>query len=210
MEAHDPATVFSSIDHSGRYAYGNQPAIVSWNLARLAEALLPLLHEDEGEAVELATASLQRFPEQFLAAMGDGMRAKLGLRSEDPQLAEDLLGLMRGADHTRFFRHLATAARGDAEPARGLVLDLAAFDAWLDRWRALGPDADAMDRVNPVYVPRNRLVEQALQAGTDGDLAPLGTLLSAIQQPYDERPGLEDHALPGPDDGVRYRTFCGT
>ena len=90
-------------------------------------------------------------------------------------------------DLTTFFRALGRAARGDAEPARGLVLDLAAFDAWLERWRALGPDADAMDRVNPVYVPRNHLVEEALAAATGGDLGPLERLLVAVRAPYDER-----------------------
>jgi uncharacterized protein YdiU (UPF0061 family) len=114
-------------------------------------------------------------------------------------------------DHTSFFRALATAARGDAEPARGLFLDLPAFDAWLQRWRALGPDADRMDRVNPVYIPRNHLVEEALAAATDGDLEPLGPLLDAVTRPYETRPGLERFAEPAPRDfAASYRTFCGT
>ena len=102
------------------------------------------------------------------------------------------------------------AARGDVEPARSLVLDLAAFDAWTDRWLALSPDADAMDRVNPAYVPRNHLVEEALTAATDGDLGPVEQLLDVLAQPYDVRPGLERYAEPAPDSFGRYTTFCGT
>ncbi len=216
LEAFDPATVFSSIDEGGRYAYGNQPLVAEWNLARFAEALLPLFADDEEQAVALATESLGTFRPQYAAAWSRGMRDKLGLpdgRDEalTAPLVADLLTLLResAVDHTSFFRHLAASARGDLEPARGLFLDLAAIDAWVERWRALAPDADLMDRVNPVYIPRNHLVEEALAAATDGDLAPLGGLLEAVTQPYDERPGLERYAAPGPDDGT-YRTFCGT
>lgn len=218
MEAYDPATVYSSIDEGGRYAYGNQPGITQWNLARLAEALLPLLADDQDTAVELATTSLSVFAERYNAAWLSGMRAKLGLRADLADddvrsLVDDLLGLMHAGhvDHTSFFRALGRAARGDAEPARGMVLDLAGFDAWAERWRALGPDGDAMDRVNPAYVPRNHLVEAALSAATGGDLAPLERLLEAVRSPYDERPGLEAFAAPAPADfGAAYRTFCGT
>ncbi len=111
---------------------------------------------------------------------------------------------------TSFFRTLAVAARGDAGPARRLFGDLVAVDDWMTRWRALGPDADAMDRVNPVYIPRNHLVEQALTAATDGDLDPLERLLDAVTAPYHERPGLERYAAPAPPDFGAYRTFCGT
>ena len=113
-------------------------------------------------------------------------------------------------DFTSFFRHLGRAARGDTEPARGMFIDLAGFDDWLVRWRALSPDAEAMDRVNPVYVPRNHLVEEALDAATGGDLKPLERLLDAVSAPYDERRGLERYAEPAPEDFGRYRTFCGT
>jgi uncharacterized protein YdiU (UPF0061 family) len=216
LGAFDPATVFSSIDQGGRYAYGNQPAVAQWNLARLAEALLPLLHDDEDEAIALAVEALGAFPTQYGAVWLAGMRRKLGLpdAADDDVLAplvEALLTLLQAnrVDHTSFFRSLSAAARGDAEPARGLVLDLAGIDAWLDRWRALDPDGRAMDRVNPVYVPRNHLVEEALAAATEGDLAPVEQLLEAVTAPYDERPGLERYAEPGPDDRA-YRTFCGT
>jgi uncharacterized protein YdiU (UPF0061 family) len=217
MEAYDPVTVFSSIDHGGRYAYGNQPAVAEWNLARFAETLLPLLSDDPDEAIELATGSLGGFHRQYVAAWSSGMRAKLGLPSRVDDsvatpLAVDLLALLEGShvDYTSFFRHLGKAARGDAEPARGLFIDLAGFDEWLTRWQALGPDADAMDRVNPVYIPRNHLVEEALTAATDGDLAPFERLVAAVAAPYDERPGLERYAEAAPRDFGDYRTFCGT
>jgi uncharacterized protein YdiU (UPF0061 family) len=145
------------------------------------------------------------------------MRAKLGLPAGlDDEVASplvgDLVGLLERShvDHTSFFRSLGAAARGDAEPARGLFLDLAAFDSWAEHWRALGPDADAMDRVNPVYIPRNHLVEEALGAATGGDLGPLERLLDAVSGPYDERPGLERYAGPAPEDFGAYVTFCGT
>jgi serine/tyrosine/threonine adenylyltransferase len=217
MDAYDPATVYSSIDHGGRYAYGNQPVVAQWDLARLAEALLPLLHDDQEQAVALAVESLERFPEQYGDAWSAGMRAKLGLPEglDDTvaaPLVDEVLTLLQ-ADHvdfTSFFRALAGAARGDVDPARNLFLDLAGFDGWAERWRALGPDADGMDRVNPVYIPRNHLVEEALTAGTDGDLDPLHRLLDAVHRPYDERPGLERYAAPAPQDFGAYRTFCGT
>src|SRR4051794_36882714 len=136
LEAFDPATVYSSIDEGGRYAYGNQPVVAEWNLARLAEALLPLFHEDEEQAVAEATDALGRFRGQYAAAWSIGMRAKLGLPlglddAVASALIDDLLTLMREShvDYTSFFRKLAAGARGDAEPARGLFLDLAGFDA---------------------------------------------------------------------------------
>ncbi len=217
LDGFDPATVYSSIDHAGRYAYGNQPIVMEWNLARFAEALLPLLAEDQEQAVALAVDSLGGFRPQYNAAWSAGMRAKLGLRDDQDDAATasvigDLLPLMQGSrvDLTTFFRHLGTAARGDAEPARLLVLDLAVFDAWLERWRALEPDAELMDRTNPVYIPRNHLVEEALDAATAGDLAPLERLLEVVTRPFDERPGLERYTAPAPESAGPYRTFCGT
>jgi uncharacterized protein YdiU (UPF0061 family) len=217
MEAHDPATVYSSIDEGGRYAYGNQPIVAEWNLARLAEALLPLLHDDHEQAIALATESLEAFRPQYAAAWAAGMRRKLGLpegldQAVASSLVEELLGLLERdhVDHTSFFRRLGAAARGDTEPVRGLFLELASFDAWTETWRAVGPDADAMDRVNPVHVPRNHLVEEALAAATAGDLAPLERLLDAVTSPFTERAGLERYAAAAPEDFGRYRTFCGT
>ncbi|GAA4735490.1 YdiU family protein [Modestobacter marinus] len=218
LEAHDPATVYSSIDTGGRYAYGNQPIVAEWDLARLAEAMLPLFAEEQERAIELAVEALGRFRPQYDAAWSAGMRAKLGLPDglEDAvaaPLVEEFLALLQAGhvDHTSAFRLLGAAARGDVDPVRNLFLDLATFDAWAERWRALAPDADGMDRVNPVYVPRNHLVEEALSAATAGDLAPLGPLLDAVTHPYTERPDLARYAAPAPADfGATYQTFCGT
>jgi serine/tyrosine/threonine adenylyltransferase len=217
MEAFDPATVYSSIDHGGRYAYGNQPLVAEWNLARLAEALLPLIDDDQERAVALAVDALGAFRPRYDAAWSAGMRAKLGLPdglADDvaASLVDELLVLLQKdhVDFTSFFRALGGAARGDAAPVRNLFLDLGGFDGWAERWRALSPDADAMDRVNPVHIPRNPLVEEALDAATAGDLGPLTSLLDAVSTPYVERPGLERYAAPAPQDFGAYRTFCGT
>ena len=217
IDAFDPATVFSSIDHGGRYAYGNQPLVAEWNLARLAETLLPLFDENEERAVELAMESLGGFRRQYSDAWSAGMRTKLGLpgvldSAVGDTLVDDLVRLLRDGrvDWTGFFRALSAAARGDTQPARSLFLDLAAFDAWAEQWRGVGPDADAMDRVNPVYIPRNHLVEEALTAATDGDLDPVRRLLEAVCSPYDQRPGLERYAEPAPEHFGTYQTFCGT
>ncbi|MFZ0903959.1 MAG: YdiU family protein [Mycobacterium sp.] len=209
MEAYDPDTVFSSIDHWGRYAYGNQPAIAGWNLARFAEALLPLLSDNVEEGIALAEESFGAFRDEYDATWTSGMRAKLGL-SVDVEagvvtsLVDELLLLLKesGVDYTSFFRQLSRAARGDTGPA--------GFGDWMSRWRALGPDAESMDRANPIYIPRNHLVEEALSAATTGDLGPLEQLLAAVTAPYDERPGLERYASPAPEDFGSYQTFCGT
>jgi uncharacterized protein YdiU (UPF0061 family) len=216
MEAYDPATVFSSIDAWGRYAYGDQPAVAAWNLARFAETLLPLFADDLDQALALAQESLGGFGSQYDAAWSAGMRAKLGVGGVDDDIVSPLISelleqlLQSRVDHTSFYRLLGRAARGDVEPARGLFIDLVAVDGWLARWQALAPDADAMDRVNPVYIPRNHLVEEALTAATAGDLDPLARLLAAVTAPFDERPGLERYAEPAPEDFGAYRTFCGT
>jgi uncharacterized protein YdiU (UPF0061 family) len=215
LDAYDPATVYSSIDHDGRYAYGNQPHVAQWNLARLAETLLPLIADDQDQAIALATAALDAFGPRYDAAWSAGMRAKLGLPDDgraDPLTAE-LLPLMQAGhvDHTSLYRRLATAARGDTEPARELFLGLAGIDDWLTRWRSLGPDPDLMDRVNPLYIPRNHLLEEALTAATTGDHDPLERLLAAVTDPYDQRPGHERYATPAPADfATTYQTFCGT
>ncbi|GAA1383144.1 YdiU family protein [Pseudonocardia kongjuensis] len=215
LDAHDPATVFSSIDHGGRYAYGNQPGIAQWNLARFGEALLPLLDDDPEEAIRLATGVLQEFADRYLAARDDGYRHKLGLPDglDAEPLLVDLATLLaeRKPDHTLFFRRLADAARGDAGPVRDLFDDPAAVDGWLASWLATGPDPAAMDRVNPVYVPRNHLVEEALGAAVaDGDLEPIQWMLQVLGHPYDEREGYERYARPPGPDAPPFMTFCGT
>ena len=217
MEAYDPGSVFSSIDSWGRYAYGNQPVIAGWNLARFAEALLPLLSDNVEEAIGLAEKSFGVFRTRYDAVWSSGMRAKLGLPADLETevlapLVDELLVLLKDSrvDYTSFFRHLSQAARGDAESARGLFTDLAGFDQWMSHWRALRPDADSMDRANPVYIPRNHLVEEALTAATAGDLGPVERLLDAVTAPYDQRPELERYASPAPEDFGPYQTFCGT
>lgn len=217
MEGFDPGAVYSSIDEMGRYAYRNQPLIAEWNLARFAESIAALIHEDEEQAVELAVDALGGFRKEYSATWFNGMKAKLGLAEEIDDavaspLVDELLELVQEAraDYTSFFRSLGKAARGDVEPARRQVLDLAAFDSWLARWREAAPDADAMDRVNPIYIPRNHLVEEALAAATAGDTRPTEQLLAALSDPYSERLGLEKFAEPAPESFGPYRTFCGT
>lgn len=217
LDAFDPAAVYSSVDETGRYSYRNQPVMAEWNLTRLAESLLPLFHDEQEQAVAQAQESLAAFRRQYSEAWSAGMAAKLGLPDglDDgvaSPLVDEVLSLLQtgGADHTLFFRSLGAAARGDAGPARSLLSDPSAFDAWAVRWSALGPDADAMDRVNPAYIPRNHLVEEALAAATGGDLDPLGRLLGAVTSPYEERPGLERYAAAAPEGFGAYRTFCGT
>lgn len=217
MDAYHPETVFSSIDQWGRYAYGNQPTIAGWNLARFAETLLPLLADSIDEGIALAEESFGVFRTEYEATWSSGMRAKLGLPSDVhaeviASLADELLSLLAESrvDYTSFFRQLAGAARGDAEPVRGLFANLAGFDTWLSGWKALRPDADSMDRANPIYIPRNHLVEEALTAATAGDLHPVQQLLTAVGAPHDRRPGFERYAEPAPEDFGDYQTFCGT
>jgi uncharacterized protein YdiU (UPF0061 family) len=223
MDAFDPATVFSSIDHGGRYAYGNQPRIAQWDLARLAETLLPLFDADSDAAIGAATDVLESFPERYGAYWGEGMRAKLGLADDGPEeaaLIDDLAALMHAqrVDFTAGFRALSSAVRGDSSTARSLFDAPSAFDAWSDRWRArllsqardAEAVAEAMDRVNPVYIPRNHKVEEALEAATAGDLEPFRRLLEVVSRPFDERPGLAAYAGPAPRSDFAYRTFCGT
>jgi uncharacterized protein YdiU (UPF0061 family) len=223
MDTFDPATVFSSIDHSGRYAYGNQPRIAQWNLARLAETLLPLFDVDMDAAIAAATEVLESFTARYRGYWGDGMRAKLGLgdaQRGDGELIDDLLALLyaQKVDFTLFFRALSLSMLGDATPARSLFVERSAFDAWAVRWRDLlscqtrdpRAIAAAMDRVNPVYTPRNHKVEEALAAATDDDLGPFQRLLGVLAEPFNERLGMEPYAAPAPANFGPYRTFCGT
>ncbi|HWN29413.1 MAG TPA: YdiU family protein [Actinomycetospora sp.] len=224
MDAFDLSTVFSSIDHGARYAYGNQPRVAAWNLARFAESLLSLIGSEIGgdaeRAVEMASEVVSSFGERYTRHWSAALHAKLGLDDEQPQLVQDLLELLAAQhpDHTRFFRGLSAAARGDAAPVRDLVIDREAVDAWLERWRAalaaqgrpIEEVADAMDRVNPVYVPRNHKVEEALAAGVAGDLEPFHRLVDVLARPFEERPGLEEYAAPAPGGSAAYVTYCGT
>ncbi|GAA0771634.1 YdiU family protein [Roseibium denhamense] len=224
LDAYDPAAVFSSIDHGGRYAFGRQPVILQWNLARLAEAILALINPDDlDKAVEQVTEELNRFPDLYRAQWLNGMRQKLGLKSEDAadqKLAEDLLALMAdsGADYTLVFRTLADAATGNSQGLKAQISDLAAIEEWLARWtdrlslEEAGPDviATQMNAVNPLYIPRNHLVEYALEQAEAGDLAPVRKLLEAVTAPYEARDGFEDFTQPAPENFGPYTTYCGT
>jgi serine/tyrosine/threonine adenylyltransferase len=207
----DPATVFSSIDERGRYAYGNQPGIPRWSLARLAEALLPLPGDDSEAAVEAATDALSGFAAAYERHWDGGMAARLGITAPDPALARDALELMRSqaVDFTCFFRALP------AGTARALFTGPGPFDARAARREALLPAdraavAAAVDRVNPVYIPRSHRVEEALAAAAEGDTGPFGRLADAVSRPFEERPGREDYAGPAPVSSTPYRTYCGT
>ncbi|MDH3296234.1 MAG: YdiU family protein, partial [Acidimicrobiia bacterium] len=255
MDRYDPATVYSSIDHQGRYAYGNQPGIAHWNLTRLAETLLPLMAEDSGQEAEamipVATEVLDSFQPRFQARFRSGMLAKIGLAAahgadpgHDPGgdnqdgpgrdgLIPSLLGLLHRhrVDYTSFFRSLATAvASGDDGPVRELVAASATdgsagvdgsgpVESWLADWRrrldAVDRDrtevAAGMNRVNPLYIPRNHRVEEALQEANRGDLSLFRELLSLVSDPYTERPAKERFAEPAPEGfDQTFRTFCGT
>ncbi|MFP4080890.1 MAG: protein adenylyltransferase SelO [Ectothiorhodospira sp.] len=224
LDVYHPGAVFSAIDHHGRYAYGNQPRIADWNLARLAECLLPLVDTDPRRAVDRVMPILERFPERIGAHWLEGMRRKLGLETaetEDTGLIQELLTLMEReeADFTRTFHHLVGLA-GDPEartPPPGLRRP-EAFNEWLTRWRErLGHEpaspADrsrAMARVNPVRIPRNHRVEQALEAAHSGEMAPFLALLEAVTHPFEARPEWAAFDTPpGPGERVT-RTFCGT
>jgi len=207
MEAYAPGTVFSSIDHQGRYAYANQPLILGWNLARLAETLLPLLDPNPDTAVDLANDRLTGIAPLYRAEWLAVMRRKLGLVGEDAgdaQLADDLLIAMEGADWTLTFRRLA-----DPAGLRPLFTDFSRMEAWLSRWRARAGDgaAQRLASANPAVIPRNHQVEAALAAATEGEMAPFHALLSAIQQPFAEA---EPYMLPAPTGFGHYVTYCGT
>lgn len=234
IEAYDPAAVFSSIDHGGRYAYGNQPHIARWNLARLAEALLPLVADADDEAavnaaVARAMEVIDGFPARYGAALLTGQRVKLGLLSApaaddtaDTALAADWLTLLhtQSIDFTQAWRRLADAAEGREAALRALFAQPQAVDGWLARWRlrcgadGLAPAERAarMRQVNPAIIPRNHRVEEALNAASnDGDLGPFDRLLAALRRPHDGSPELADYAEPAPAEiTAGYQTFCGT
>ncbi|MES2434369.1 MAG: YdiU family protein [Pseudomonadota bacterium] len=214
MEAYAPGTVFSSIDRQGRYAYANQPLILGWNLARLAETLLPFFDADAARAVDLANTRLEAIAAIYRAEWLAVMRAKLGLLGEDAgdaALADDFLLAVQGVDWTLAFRRLAGAFTDDTA-FLALFEDAVAVKAWLPRWRArLRPDAQAaMLAVNPAVIPRNHLVEAALEAATLGDLAPFHALLVQVHDPFGAEAGREAFTLPAPTGFGRYVTYCGT
>jgi uncharacterized protein YdiU (UPF0061 family) len=223
MDAYHPARVYSSIDHRGRYAYGNQPRVAQWNLARLAEAILPLLDPEEPKAIAVAQDLIEGFTERFEHAYLAGFRAKLGLfeaRADDAELIEGLLLAMSetAADFTNTFRSLCDAAAGTAEPDAAPVGDAVPLNAWLGIWHArltseaADPQARAaaMRRANPAVIPRNHRVEAALNAAVSGDLDPLEALLQVLAKPWDDNPEARAYRQPPEPHEVVRQTFCGT
>jgi uncharacterized protein YdiU (UPF0061 family) len=219
-------TVFSSIDVHGRYAFANQPAIANWNLARLAETLMPLMSEDRDEAVRLAQGAIDAFPGLFRSALTEVLRAKLGLampREDDLDLAETLFDAMANgkADFTLLFRRLCDAAADESADAsvRALFAEPQLFDDWAARWRerlaeeTRAPDERrvAMRRVNPAFIARNHRVEQAIRAAVDrDDLAPFHRLNAVLARPFDDQPENADYMSPPLPDEIVQQTFCGT
>jgi uncharacterized protein YdiU (UPF0061 family) len=222
MDTYAPGTFFSSIDRQGRYAYANQPAILSWNLTRFAETLVPLVEPVKDKAIELLTDAVQQAQPLYEKHWLAGMRSKIGLTTEDPNdldLVNDLLWVMKDgkADFTLVFRRLSQAVRGDSDAVQNLLDQSGAFDVWARRWRKRleqeGVEAEtcaqAMDRVNPIYIPRNHKVEEALTAAVyHGDMKPFSKLLDVLIHPFEEVAGNEAYAEPVPDPS--YKTFCGT
>ncbi|MFC5468052.1 YdiU family protein [Cohnella suwonensis] len=220
MNAYDPATVFSSIDSNGRYAYGNQPNIGAWNLARFAEALLPLLHEDEAKAIERAQEELATFAALFNRHWLVGMRAKLGLLGEEPEdasLIENLLGLMKQyqADYANTFLALTydTAVEQEA-----VLFGTPEFVRWQQSWQerlsrqpqSKAESVQVMRASNPAVIPRNHQVEAALEAAAGGDLGVMERLLGVLAHPYEHTTEQAEYAAPPGQSSRPYRTFCGT
>ena len=237
VEVYDPKAVFSSIDSHGRYAFGNQPTIARWNLARLAESLLPLIADDADEATAQVTRVLDAFPVRYRHHLLSGRRAKLGLLrvdsaddAADAMLADDWLAVLDTGrvDFTLAYRRLADATAGDDALLRALFADASALEPWLERWRercaredegvstsgsaASSPRAERMRRVNPYVIPRNHRVEEALAAASDDeDIGPFDRLLAALRRPYDESADHARYAEPAPAEVTAgYQTFCGT
>lgn len=219
MNEYDPATVFSSIDRQSRYAFGNQPQITGWNLARFAETLVPLLHEDKEKAVELAQGVLNGYIESYYAHWLNGMRAKLGLfdeEAEDEALIGELLTLMHenGADYTNTFRALTLN-----QPSGQSLFGESEFEAWRAKWQMRlshqdeGQEASRtlMRRSNPSIIPRNHRVEEALDAAVqNGDYSVVEKLLNVLADPYAYSEDQEEYTKLPPEDGAPYQTFCGT
>ncbi|MFM8887101.1 MAG: protein adenylyltransferase SelO family protein, partial [Chthoniobacterales bacterium] len=222
IDTYDPATVFSSIDRGGRYAYGNQPNIAHWNLARLAESLLPLIDDDKDKAVAAAEERLDKFPERFRARYTAGLRSKLGLLNEeegDYDLAREFLDWMKTAeaDFTSSFAALTKAAK-TGKLTGPLSFGGEPLRAWQEKWaaRVARQQTDrnevwaVMRRANPVVIPRNHRVEEALAAAVGGDLSVMHRLLDALRTPFEETPENEPYCDAPPPGGQPYRTFCGT
>jgi len=227
MDTYHPDAVYSSIDMHGRYAYAQQPTVAHWNMARLAETLLPLLSDDPESALPIAIEALEAYEPRFVASYHDGFRRKLGLREArggDADLLSDLMRRMaeQRADFTLTFRHLSELAREPTEAdaaVRTLFDDPSELDEWVAVWRArlAAEDSDdamrreTMRAANPVYIPRNHRIEQAIEAVVGrGDLAPVDELLTVLTDPYADHPELRHLAAPPKPEEIVLQTFCGT
>ncbi|HYH03537.1 MAG TPA: protein adenylyltransferase SelO family protein, partial [Bacillota bacterium] len=219
MDTYDPATVFSSIDLQGRYAYGNQPPIAQWNLARFAETLLPLLDADQNQAIKMAEEALAEFAELYRGRWVAGMRAKLGLFNEEARdafLIEDLFGIMQQyrADFTNTFRALTFAKWEDT-----VLCSAPEFTRWREQWQARqGRQPETKETIhqlmranNPAVIPRNYRVEEALEAAVKhGDYKVMKRLLNVLACPYAHTPEQAEYTTLPPQADRPYRTFCGT
>ena len=227
MDTYHPSTVYSSIDHGGRYAYANQALIAHWNLAGFAQTLIPLIHTDSVQSLELAQDRVNTFPAKFETAYNEGAREKLGLgmsKQSDSTLMEDLLATMADnqVDFTLVFRRLSRLVRDDDssdDAVRELFKDRAAFDRWALRWRVRLRDeprgdlerCTQMQAINPAYIPRNHRVEEVIRAAEDyGDFALFERLLQVLRKPYEEHEESIEYQKPPRPDEIVQATFCGT
>ena len=224
MDVFNPETCFSSIDTQGRYAFEQQPPIGQWNLTRLAETLLPLIDEDEEKAVEIMTKAVNEYRDLYEDAWLTGAAAKIGLSSpseEDQGLISRLFSMMvsDATDFTQVFRRLSDVLRGNRVPVQTLFKNQSGLKDWLNQWQSrleaqhssFTDVADKIDRINPIYIPRNHKVEEALDAAVnDGDLTLFDDLLDLVSNPFTERRGMDAYTRPAPESTVPYQTFCGT
>ena len=224
MDTYDPSTVFSSIDKNGRYSYENQPKILTWNLTRLAETLIPLVHKDQNEAIKLLTEVLQLIKPVYTNYWLSSMRSKIGLSKEDQDdinLISQLLNLMKinKVDFTLCFRYLSKALVGDIKSIKNLFKNDIAFDNWMTLWKervsqeSISDEkiASSMNAVNPLYIPRNHKVEEALEAAVfDNNMKPFLKLHDILKNPYDEIQEFHEYEKPVKNSSVKYKTFCGT
>ncbi len=217
MDAFNPDTVYSSIDAQGRYSYQNQPAIIGWNLARFVETILPLIDGDVDRAIEQVQPVMDSFSDRYRVAWLREISRSLGLPDTDvpgeqEKLLDDLVELLTAhqPDLTRFNRLLAETETVDGAPVLRMFTAPGDAAAWLGRWLAMNPDRAAMKRTNPIYIPRNHLLDEALQAAEDGDTTLFLRLLDAVSSPFEPRERFADYEHPAPEDFGRFITYCGT
>jgi uncharacterized protein YdiU (UPF0061 family) len=224
VDDYDENAVYSSIDRQSRYALGNQAYMAQWNIARFAETLLPLLGNDKEIAIKNATHEIEEFVEVYKQYWLKGITAKLGLSTiekGDEELANKLFSVLQEqhVDYTQFFRGLSDSVNDETGTLRNLFDNKETFDLWFAKWkqrfesdaRPLPDKINAMNATNPIYIPRNHLVEEVIKsAEQDNDYKPFEELLSVLAKPFEERAGLEKYTQGAPKDFGPYKTFCGT